>query len=51
MKVADNEVGIGQRQVDDHVTEEEPGQTTVGKGEDETDRKQHGHPQVDVALP
>ena len=43
MKMRDHEVGIRQRQVDGHVTEEQAGQATVNEGEDESDREQHRH--------
>jgi hypothetical protein len=39
VEVADDEIGIGQRQVDGHVTQEQARQATVHEREDEADRK------------
>ena len=51
VEVRNHEIGIGERQVHRDVAQEQPGQAAVDEGEDEPDRKQHGHPEVDVAPP
>ena len=51
VEVGDDEVGIRQRHINGHVTQEQTGEATVNKREDKTNREQHRNPQVNVALP
>ena len=51
VEMCDDEVGIGQRQVDRDVTQEQTRQAAMNEREHEADREQHRHPEVNVALP
>ena len=51
VEVGDHDIRIRQRHVDRYVTQEQTGEATVDKRKYESDRKQHRHPQVNVALP
>ncbi len=51
VEMRDDEHGVGQRHVDDHIAEKQPGQPTVDEGDDEGEREQHRDGQVDVAAP
>ena len=51
VEMPDDEISIRQRYIHDDVAEEQTGEPTVDKGEDEPDGKQHRHPQVNVAAP
>ena len=49
VEVRDDEVRARQRHVDRDVAEEQAGQAAVDEREDEADREQHRHRQMDVA--
>ena len=51
MEMRDDEHRVRQRNVDDHIAEEEAGQPAIDEGDDEAERKQHGDGEMDVAAP
>lgn len=51
VEVGDYKIGVGQRHVDDHISEEEAGQSAEDKSQDERNREQHRHIEMDIALP
>ena len=51
MEVGDDEHGVGQRNVDDGIAEEQAGQAAIQKRDDEADGEQHRRCQVDVTAP
>ena len=51
MKMRDDEICAGQRNVHADVAEKQSGQPAIYEREDETDGKQHRHREVDIAAP
>ena len=51
VEMRDHEIGVGQGQVDDHVAEEQTGQSAVDEGEDEADGEIHRRVHADIAFP
>ena len=51
VEVRHDEIGIGERHVDDHVTEKDASQPAIDKRENETNGKQHGNRETDISAP
>ena len=51
VEVGDDEHRVRERDVDDHIAEEQAGQPAVDEGDDEAEREQHRDGEMDVAAP